>query len=311
MTRAAPYRVVVVLALVSACSETRKAPEPSRGALPPGVAALVGNEEVSLATVARIAEAQRVPPEEARRRGVIDALYAAGTRADPAKQALVNEAERGVLARTVLERVRDEAQALGPPTDAEVGELTALHWPVLDRPPSSQTTHAVVLVKKPGEDAPARALAAELALVLKGASDGEELIRRARSFPKHDLEIVAEHLPPVTADGRMWDPSEQPPKALGGALDLDFARAALALTQPTEQSGLVKSAFGYHVIELDRRYPEVRVPIEERRRVLTEETYTRRAKRALDELSARLHAATPVSSERAVDALTALVPVAP
>jgi hypothetical protein len=311
MMRATPRRVVVLFALLSACSQGRKAPEPSRAALASGVAAVVGSEEVSLETVARIAQVQGVSLVEARRRGVIDALYAAGVRADPAQRELVKGAERSVFARAVLERVRDEARGLGPPTDAEVAELTALHWPELDRPPSSQTTHAVVRVKKPADDAPARALAAELALVLKGAPDGDELIRRTLSFPKHDLEIVAEHLPPVTADGRTWDPSEQPPKALAGTFDLDFARAALALTEPGEQSGPVKTVFGYHVIELDRRYPEIRVPVEERRRMLAEETYGRRGKHALDELRSRLYAATPVSSERAVDALTALVPVAP
>ncbi len=311
MKRAPSRHVVLVLALASACSQRRTAPEPARAALPPGVAAFVGSEKVSLGTVARIAEAQGVPLAEARRRGVADALYAAGVRADPTKLALVNGAERGVLARALLERLRDDAHALGPPTDAEVRELTALHWPAIDRPPSAQTAHAVVLVKKPADDAPARALAVELAAALKGAPDGEELVKRARSFPKHDLEIVAEHLPPATADGRMWDPTAEPPKAVAGTLDLDFARAALALTEPGEQSGLVKSAFGYHVIQLERRYPEVRVPVEERRRLLAEETYTRRAQHALDALRERLYAATPVSSERAVDALTALVPVVP
>jgi peptidyl-prolyl cis-trans isomerase C len=311
MKRATPRCVVLLVALNSACAERHPAPEPSRAALPPGVAALVGNDAVSLATVARIAQAQGISLAEARRRGVTDALYAAGARADPTKRAFVDGAERSVLARAVLERLRGEAHALGPPSDAEVQELTALRWPELDRPPSVQTTHAVVRVKKAGEDAAARALATELAAALKGASDGEEFLERAQAFPKHDLEIVAEHLPPVTADGRMWNPNEEPPKPLAGGLDLDFVRGAFALMQPGEQSAPVRSQFGYHVIELDRRYPELRVPLEERRRLLAEDVYARRAKRALDELRTRLHAATPVSSERAVDALTALVPVAP
>lgn len=311
MKPARTRRVSLIVAFAAACSQRRGAPEPSRGALAPGVAALVGSDEVSLATVARIAEAQGVSLAEARRRGVTDALYAAGTRADATKRALVDGAERGVFARVMLERIGAEARALGPPTDAEVRELTLAHWPELDRPLSAQTTHAVVLVKRPADDARARALATELALALKGARDGDELIKRAQAFPKGDLEIVSEHLPPVTPDGSMWDPNGQPPKPVAGALDPDFTRAALALTEPGEQSGIVKSAFGYHVIELDRRFPEHRVPLEERRGLLADETYTRRARRELDELRARLYAATPVSSERAVDALTALVPVAP
>lgn len=303
-------RLSFVLALACACAE-RRAPGPVRSALPPGVAAAVGGEQVTLGTVARIAAAERLSLAEARQRGVTDALFAAAVRADPANAASVRVAERAVLARAVLEQIRAGAHALGPPSDAEVRELTELHWPELDRPPSVMTTHAVVLVKKPADDAPARALATDLAAALKGAANGDELIKRAEAFPKRGLEITAEHLPPVTPDGRIWDPNEHPPKPLTSTLDVDFARAANTLVHPGDQTGVVKSAFGYHVIELDQRFPELRVPLEERRTRLADEIYSRRAKRDLDALTARLHASTPVSTERAVDALTALVRVAP
>ncbi|HTQ03998.1 MAG TPA: peptidyl-prolyl cis-trans isomerase [Polyangiaceae bacterium] len=301
----------LAVALAAACGERSSAPEPARAALPPGVAAVAGGEQITVGTVERIARAEGVTLLEARQRGVTDALFSAAFRTDPSNAALVAGAERGALARALLERIRDDAHALGPPSDAEVRELTELRWPEFDRPPSAMTTHAVVLVKKPADDAPAKALAADLAVALKGAADGEELIRRAHAFPARGLQITAEHLPPVTLDGRVWDPNASPPTPLGGSLDLDFARAALALEHPGDQSGVVKSAFGYHVIELDRRFPELRVPLEERRRVFAADVYSGRAKRELDGLVARLRASTPVSTERAVDALTALVPVAP
>ncbi len=310
-SHAGPRRVLFLALVVFGCGETRRPPEPARAALPAGVAAVVGDQQVTLRSVENIARTQGVSLAEARERGVLDALFAAAVRADGSKAALVAAAERGVLARAVLEGIRADARALGPPTDAEVRELTELHWPEIDRPPSAMTTHAVVRVKTPADDASARALAAELAAALKGAANSDDFVARAKAFPSRGLEITAERLPPVTPDGRMWDPNEQPPKVLAGALDPDFTRAALALEQPGEQSGVVKSAFGYHVIELDRRFPELSMPLEERRSLLSEEAYTRRAKRDFDALEARLRAQTPVSTERAVDALTALVPVAP
>jgi parvulin-like peptidyl-prolyl isomerase len=73
----------------------------------------------------------------------------------------------------------------------------------------------------------------------------------------------------------------------------------------------VKSSFGYHVIRLDERYPEHRVPLEERRSLLAPEIQSHRAKLELDALMARLRAQTAVATERAAEALTALVRVEP
>lgn len=300
----------VVLALTPACRE-QAVPKVDERRLPPGVVAVVGEERIEAGTVARIVARARVTPLEARRRAIEDALFAAATRENPALRARVNVAERGVLARAVLERLRDDARALGPPTDEEVSALTAQRWPEFDRPPSARTSHAVILVKQPADDGPARALASELAAALKDARTGDELVKRAQAFPGRGLEIRAEHLPPVTPDGRLWDPAEQPPKRLDGTLDADFARAANALTTPGEQSGLVKSSFGYHLIVLDERYPELRIPLAERRVLLAEAVFSGRAKRSLDALLGPLRATSPVSIDRAVDALTALVPAGP
>jgi hypothetical protein len=302
--------LALVLAASSSCAQ-RGTPELEHGTLPPGVAAVVGDERVATATVARIAQAAAISLQEARRRAIDDALYASFVRADPESRARVNVAERGALAREVLEGLRDRAHALGPPTDDEVSALTAERWPELDRPASVRTTHAIVLVRKPSEDAPAHALAAALATALAATHGTDEFLERARAFPHSGLEIRAERLPPVTTDGRLWDPDEASPQPLDGSLDADFTRAANTLGAPGDQSGVVKSAFGYHVIRLEQRYPELRIPFERRRELLADEIYMRRAKRELDALSERLRAATPVRTDRAVEALTALVPVGP
>jgi peptidyl-prolyl cis-trans isomerase C len=299
-----------LLLFACACSE-RPTERVITGPLPPAVAAIVGSDSVSVGTVQRIARAQAISVKEARERAVSDALLAASVRAAPELAPRVVLTERSVLARALLERLRDEARALGPPRDDEVKAVLVQRWPELARPVSVRTSHAVVLVKSPADDAPARALATELAVELKGARTGAELIQRANAFPKQGLDIQAEGLPPVTPDGRLWDPSEVPPKPLNGSLDLDFTRAAHTLTEPGTQTGVVKTSFGYHVILLDERIPALELAPDELARRLADDVNSRRAKRALEALSSRLHAATPVSTERAADALTALVPVTP
>jgi peptidyl-prolyl cis-trans isomerase C len=175
---------------------------------------------------------------------------------------------------------------------------------------SVRTAHAVVLVKKPADDAPARALATELAAALEGARNAEELIQRANAFPKQGLELQAERLPPVTSDGRLWEPTD-PPKPIAGSLDLDFTRAAHTLTERGAQTGVVKTSFGYHVILLEERIPALELAPDELAPRVADDVLSHRAKRELEILSSRLHAATPVDTERAADALTALVPVTP
>ncbi len=306
----AATRLFLACAIISgpACSE-RAAPQATPGSLPPGVAALVGSEAVGIGTVQRIARAQGVSLAEARERAVSDALFAASVRADPPSAPRVALAERAALARALLERLRDDMRASGPPRDDETQAVLAQRWPELARPVSVRAAHAVVLVKSPADDAPARALATELAAALKGAKNADELIQRANAFPKQGRELQAERLPPVTADGRIWDPAEHPPKPIAGSLDLDFTRAAHTLTERGAQTGVVKTAFGYHVIMLEERIPALEFSADELAERVADDVFARRAKRELDVLSSRLHESTPVDTERAADALTALVPV--
>lgn len=307
-----PAQLLGSLALLLAfgCGEHR-APTVAAGPLPSGLAARAGDEEIRLESVARIAQAQGIPPKTARDRAISDALFAAAVRTNPSQASRVADAERSVLARAVLERLRHDAWSLGPATDEELRQATLQRWPELDRPPSVRTTHAVVLVKKPADDAPARELAAALARAVHEAKDSDDFIARAQALPKQGLEITAERLPAVTPDGRLWDPTERVPKALTGSLDLDFTRGASALENSGDQSPVVKSAFGYHVIRLEQRYPEVRMSLDERRAELSPDILSRRGKRELDALLSRLRAQTPVETERAAEALTGLVAVEP
>jgi peptidyl-prolyl cis-trans isomerase C len=277
--------------------------------LRPGAAARVGNDEIALESVARIARAEQVTPAEARERAIVDALFAAQIRSDPARRADVAAAERAALGRAVAETIRDHARARGPASDVELETLTSERWIDLDRPESVRTVHALVLVEKPEEDAPARALAERLAVALRGAENGIDFLRRVKAFPAEGRTVRGERLPACTSDGRTWDPNARPPAALGTKFDLDFARAANALKNPRDQSGVVKTSFGYHVIMLEQRYPELREPLEARRALLWDTVIARRAKPEFDALVARLRAETSISVERAAEQLTGLVPV--
>jgi hypothetical protein len=274
--------------------------------LPPGIAASVAGELVEARTVARIASARGLERSLARELAIRDALFAAAVRAMPERADAVVVAERTNLARLLLEAIEKDAENLGPPTEAELGELSAERWTELDRPPSARTTHALVFVKKPEDDAPARALAQKLADALGGATASAEFIERAQAFPAAPLEVRAERVGPVTLDGRMWDPSARPGTKFP-TVDLVYAQAALALAHPGDQSPIVKSAFGYHVILLDERIDERRTSLDERRTLLHGDIVSRRAKKVFDATVARVRQQTPVEVTRAADSLTELV----
>jgi uncharacterized protein (UPF0147 family) len=240
---------------------------------------------------------------------VRDALFAAAVRENTAQAAGVSVAERASFGRALLESLEQQARDAGPGTDAEVNEVTAERWLEFDRPASVRTSHAVVLVKKPDEAAPARALAERLRAALRGITGSAEFLERARAFPAPEpLSISAEQLSPVTADGRMWEHGPRPQVV---TLDPDYTRAAHALKHPGDQSPIVKSAFGYHVIFLEELVPEQRVPLEERRALLSDEIVTRRARKLVEATLTRLRQATPSEVVRAADSLTALVPATP
>jgi hypothetical protein len=297
-------RLVLILCALSCSAESR--PTPASGKLPPGIAARVGGDLVETTTIARIANARGVDRSHARDLAIKDALFAAAVRTNPDHADEVSVAERAIFGRTLLESLRSRSESAGPPTDAEVGEMTTERWMDVDRPPSVRTTHAIVLVKAPKDGALARTAAEELAVALRGITSSAEFIERAQAVPTKPFKLHAERLSPVTADGRVWDP-KAPPGTRFPSFDLDYARAANALGQPGAQSPVIKSAFGYHVILLEERLPEQRTSLEERRELFRDEIVARRGKKLLEGTVAELRRGTPVEVVRAADSLTALV----
>jgi parvulin-like peptidyl-prolyl isomerase len=70
----------------------------------------------------------------------------------------------------------------------------------------------------------------------------------------------------------------------GPSLDRTFARAANSLTEAGEQSGIVHSEFGFHVIMLERIISPHTASVEALRQKFSAEVYLRRARAVSDQL---------------------------
>jgi peptidyl-prolyl cis-trans isomerase C len=298
---------LVVVSMLLGCGGGQSAPEPRVEDLPTGIVARVGTDDISTSEVALVSGGGRVTPREALDRIIVDALFAAGARSRWAGTGRVAAAERAGTGRALLEKLAADARAAGPPTDSEVARVTERRWWELDRPPTARVTHAVVRVKKPEEDERAKKLAERIAKATHGADSAAEFEKRVGSVDDDGLTVLVEHLSPVTQDGRVVPGQPPPPGTEPGRFEESFARAALALDKPGDQSGPVKSGYGYHVIYLEERLPAQRMPLEERRKAVAEEVMADRA-RAVEssviEAQAKQH---PVVIDRAAASLTGKV----
>ncbi|HEX4336380.1 MAG TPA: peptidylprolyl isomerase [Polyangiaceae bacterium] len=275
--RALTLSLSLSLASMAACACASHAElDRERRGVPANIVAVVGDDVIDVATVARIAAAERITPAVAADRAVSDALVAAEGRRRYG-DAHARQAHRGALARTLLRSFVDDARAKGPPTDDEVARETERRWRELDRPRLVRTTHAVVLVKEPGEEARAKTLIAKIAERVAGIADPLKFKDAARSVPAEGLDVRVEDLPPLTPDGVEVDPTEPPPPEEHVFLK-SYVDGAFAIPAVGMQSPVVHTSYGYHVILAVEWFPEHRVPLEERRALVESDIVTLRAK---------------------------------
>lgn len=298
----------LVLGLVSCGELDDGATGVERGPLGQGVLARVGHEVVTVSAVAQTARVLALSRREALERAITDCLMAAEARARLRGHGTVRTIERALLARAMLEDIKARARSAGPPTDEELAAIRAHEWLKFDRPPSVRTTHVVVLVKTPDDSHRSRLLAERIAVAVRGITDPTEFMRRARAVEAGGLEVKAETLPPVAADGRVvnLDAREGPTQ-----FDTRFAEAANSIEAVGGQSPVTESRFGWHVILLEERLPEKRVSDGQLRGLVFEQVVGERARQQTEQLLNAVKGRWVVHVERNATEGMGLVAVAP
>ncbi len=290
-------RVMWVAAVLAACGHDAP-PTQNAASLGGEIVARVGDETIPASLVARVAAAENTDPRTAATKLIEDALAAQGARAagydtgPDVKWPIVS-----ARARYVVDRIRVDALAKGPPTNAEVDELTLRHWQTIDLPERVRVIHAVVLFPKkrsPENEQRGKDDYDALRKALDGAPDPEEFEKRVKAVPQGGSQITVERLPAFVADGRIAEGN--------GSLETSFARTAFSISKPGGQAR-AETTYGWHVVQLIERLPPYTVPFEERRSQFAEETQAMRARKAYEALLARLRAAHPVEISTAAENL--------
>jgi hypothetical protein len=295
------------LLVVAACGHDAAPPKERAADLGGGIAARVGNEAIPASLVADVARVKGVTAREAMEGLVDDALAAQGGRAvglegDPSVGWPIVSAK----ARAVALRVRTDATAKGPATDAEIDEVTAQHWRQLDVPEGLRVIHAIALYPNPKKhtpeaDAAVRVTADRLAAAVAKATTPAEFESLAHAVvPENKVSTRVETLV-FAVDGRSLDSN--------AVYQPSFVAPTAALHAPGDKVR-AESTFGLHVVQLVERLPAHRVPLSERRTMLEADAITFRARKAYEVLLTDLQQRYPVEISTAADQLMQTVSVA-
>jgi len=303
---------LLVWAAANACSSPPPSSAPVEKQLKPGIVVQVAQHEFEASFVLSVASRHGIPVASASQWVVSEALFAQAAEDRFQGNGGFDVSRRSAHARALLEELKATAKRKGPPTDVELEKLRSELWMDFDRPVCVRTAHAVVLTKTPADEGAAKASAERIATATRGVTEPEKFWELANAVDTGSLEKRIEGLPHMTEDGRAvfldpTDPRRQRPQGF----DAGFAKAANAIEAVGQQSGVVKSPYGYHVILLIERVAPQHYELVSLRSRLAPQVYDRRSQRLLTELLARLERETPVERARNIDELTAVVAPGP
>jgi len=290
---------VALIAIAAFACNGESSSAPRLGQLGGESVARVGAELLSGHLVAQVAARQGVSVRDALDGLVGDCLVAssareAGLEETPAVAQQLAAAE----ARLVIAHAEQDALAAGPPTDAEVAELTKAHWRDFDLPEQMRVIHAVVVRPTPpdaAKEARGRSVAAAVLSAVAGAADAADFETRANAVPHPGFDLKVETLEPFVADGRSSTST--------ATYDTAFAAASAALGSPGATSGVVESHSGWHVIRLLERLPGKHVGLDERRAAFAEENRSIRANKALATILSGHRSSTRIEVANGLDDL--------
>ena len=217
-------RFLWALGLAVACGG-EKPPAEDKKPLGGEIAARVGEVPIPASLVLKVAEVQKISPQDALKRLVDDAIAAESAR----KKGLDKELpERWLLiaanGRFTADRWAKDAKAMGPPNPQEMEAVSKLYWELIDRPPAADVVHAVVQPK--GDKEAARKIAANLYRGIRGEHDWGQ---------RFDPEPAADVLDLL---------GSMPPREMRRALVTAFGNARLANRYTIEPDDLPRGGPG-------------------------------------------------------------------
>lgn len=319
----------LALLLTARCSEPPAPPVKTN--LSEGAVARVGDDTIRAESVTRIASAQRVSLEEARTRAISDALFAAEARGRGFDGATRYE-QTAALGRLMIGKLRDEARAQGPATDAELDEVTTRRWFELDRPAGKWTVLVHVAVattaaagSEKRAEVVARRIRDELMKLAPMARDeaakegdagidpaalatraaGVRAVEAAKAVSSDGFEVVAQTYPAFAADAKTVEPGQR------REVKQHVADAAAQLTSPGDVGEPFVADGGVNVMMLLGLTRASQFPLAERRAMVNDEIVARRTNARLTSLLEELATRSPVEVDRQVDGLLGLVQVSP
>ncbi len=296
---------------VAACG-TAPTPKLTKGTLPAGQIATVGSDAVTGSLLKRAAAAGHASLDQALQGIASDLLF--GLEAERVlPSGVVQQIERAGLARALLERVKLEEQPNGPFSATDRAFLMERLWLQVDRPPSVRVTHAVVLVDAANKrEAEAKAVAEAIRQATVGATSSADFIAKAQAVPVGKFSTRVESLPPVTADGHVVNlDADNHPGDPSQRFELAFARAANALSSVGQQSEVIRSSYGFHVIRLDEKLPAFQLPPAEAQAILGQALTAQRTAERLSKLTEPPNAEHAVQLERSAHELLGKITMEP